>query len=202
MSPLGYFFWFLSLKCSLGSGAAVKYFLFIAIRFVLSDAFVTQCLFTVNRNCARCCDPCSRSWLISYTHGNFPLWTRGWCTDGRIPIGYVWRHRDMVFTSGSRTYTVTFRLLVPHLEAFPGYIQSVTELCAVICGSTFALQDPVCRHTYIPCCCNSIVKCSQTGVNAISDGEIANAVKTKSLMKAIFASADVMCMAGMRSSVV
>ena len=44
------------------------------------------------------------------------------------------------------TYAVTVRLLRPHLEAFPGYMQSMPELCATIRG-TFAPADLVHRPT-------------------------------------------------------
>ena len=63
-----------------------KSFLIIAISFVWSDAIVTRYIFTGNRNYARCCDPGSRSWLISYAHEYCPLWIREWRADGRIPI--------------------------------------------------------------------------------------------------------------------
>ena len=48
--------------------------------------------------------------------------------------------------TGSRTYTVAFRLPVPHLESYPDYMQPVPEMCATVCGSvTFDPVDLVCR---------------------------------------------------------
>ena len=74
--------------------------------------------------------------------------TLKWCSTELVPDGHVWRHRDKGSTPGSHFYTIIFRLFVPHLEAFPGYMQSVPEICATICGSiTFAHADQVCRPT-------------------------------------------------------
>ena len=130
MSPVGHSLCFLSLKCSLGSGASVKHTLFMAILFVWRDAFATRFIFTGSRNYAT--QAAILDWLIIHTdiarcgHGN-----------GAQTVA----SRTMVPTPGSRTYTITFRLLLPHLEAFSGNMQSVTKLCVVICGSTFALLD-------------------------------------------------------------
>ena len=72
--------------------------------------------------------------------------TRKLHTNGRVPGGHLWHHRDDVYKPWLRTYTIVLRLLVSHLGAFPGYMQSMSEVCATVCGSMpFAHVDPVCR---------------------------------------------------------
>ena len=58
--------------------------------------------------------------------------TGEWRAIGRDPDGHVWRHRDGISTPGSHNFPVAFRLIVPHLEAFSGYMQSVPELCVSV----------------------------------------------------------------------
>ena len=62
-----------------------KTFLIITIGFVSSDAFITRYIFMGNRNYARCCDPGSRSWLISYTHEYCPAMDTGTAHGGSHP---------------------------------------------------------------------------------------------------------------------
>ena len=83
-----------------------------------------------------------------------PCWhvieTREWLTNGRVPDCHVWRHRDKGYTPGSCAYVFAVRMPVPHLEAFPDYMQSVSELSATVYESiTFTSAAPVCRPT--PC---------------------------------------------------
>ena len=49
---------------------------------------------------------------------------------------------------GSHTCAITSKLLVPYLELFPGYMQSVPKMVTTICGKTqLAPAHPVCRPT-------------------------------------------------------
>ena len=67
--------------------------------------------------------------------------TRDLRTICRVPDSYMWRRRGEVSTPG-----IAFRLLVPHIKALPGYMQSVRELCATVrSSSTFTPSDPVWR---------------------------------------------------------
>ena len=60
----------------------------------------------------------------------------GMAHDRSVPESQMWCHRFELFATGSLAYTVAFRLLVPHLEGFWGYMQSVSELYPTICGNT------------------------------------------------------------------
>ena len=74
--------------------------------------------------------------------------TRDWCTTGCFSDGHMWRHRDDGSTLGSHTCAIVFRLLVPYLEAFSGYMKSAPGLCTCASGSTaFTPIDLSCRPT-------------------------------------------------------
>ena len=143
VSLTGYSLRLLSLKGSLGSG-------------VWGNTFVG-----LSRSAGSLCE-------VSYFSLDASLWTIGrwypashcysiWCIQEHCPVRVntllrhgngarpgvsddnVWCHRDKVFAPETHTYAVVFRLLVPHVEAFPGFMHSVLELCATVCGSmTFA----------------------------------------------------------------
>ena len=123
---------------------------------------------------------------------------REWCTAGRILDGHVRHHKDKVLTPVPRIYAVTFRLLVPHLEAFSGYKPSGPELLqpsveaqryplpTVYLGHPLRQQHH--RQTQSEWCRRHIRWRIRKCWSVMQ-------------MKAVFASAEVMNMLGMRSVV-
>ena len=73
----------------------------------------------------------SRSIWCTHEHSSVPEHTLSRRENGTQMAAF----RDDMSTPWSRTNTIVLILLVSHLGAFPDYMQSMSEVCATVCGS-------------------------------------------------------------------